>query len=117
MQTREWVMIALFIGLLASLAAITHFSRIGALEEVKGRISTPRKTVVISLQGAVKVPGSYECPIGYTVKELLKNIPLSRDVDLKKIPFNKILYAPQEVVIPLKKGGSLPPKKISLEEK
>lgn len=112
MQTHEWFVIFLLLGFLGFLSITSHSTRIRAKETMTA--THVKKNITVELYGEIENPGSYQCPIGTSLKELLQRAKIKRCADRKKIPFKKILLSDQRIEVPAKIGE---PKKNSLEEK
>jgi len=111
---REWVMISLILGFLMTLIILTIFSQIPEKSVFANKKDHSLATIQVSLRGAVKSPGKYSCMPGISLKALLKEVELTKDVDRKKIPLKKILYSSQSIEIPRKNDTARDKSKISL---
>lgn len=119
---REWAIISLFLGFLASLSLIHYGSSIHSKKLLILDHAIPHQ-IAISLKGAVKKEGIYYCRPGTSLKELLKEAGLANEASRGAIPFKKLLLNSCEIEIPSKslrktpEGGNRPSQKNSLEEK
>lgn len=100
---REWVLILGVFGLVASLLIISHFSKIREDQKLQTCIEQAKQAIAITLTGAVQSPGTYEVKPGTTLKDLLKDVPISANAERKKVPFKKVFYSSQDIHIPYKK--------------
>lgn len=117
MLTREWLAVLMFVGLVFSLIVISRLSRVEAASQLAVCSGVAERKVSITLTGAVVEPGRYQVLPGTTLRDLLRQAPLSKRADRKKIPFKKVFYASQELHIPEKQEPCNPDKNISLLEK
>ena len=101
---REWAVIALVVGIILSLIAISWLSE----RRVDRQIAQAKKSfqsdalIAIEITGALKNPGTYFFKPGITLGEAVKDLELLKEADRRKIPKKRILFHPQKVEIPFR---------------
>lgn len=100
---REWIALSLFTGFLFLLLFTAEASQKKSKQILSEHLPLSEKWIEIEVIGEVANPGIYLCHPGTTVKEFLKQVPLTKQANRKKIRMKKVFYSSQSLVIPAKK--------------
>lgn len=103
---REWVVIVVVVGLIASLVAISCLTTVRQGKRLSQSIEQIHKALVIEveIEGAVEYPGIYYYPPGVQLKEVLKEACLTKEADRKAVDSKKVLLHSEKFLIPHKKN-------------
>lgn len=100
---REWITVSIVLGLMGSVTLFSwgapHHHK--ASQQLKRAAILPAK-ISLTVEGAVKNPGTYFFTPGITLKEVVREVGLTKNADRKNIEFKKVFYESQEVAIPQK---------------
>jgi hypothetical protein len=103
LYVREWAAIFLVLSLFLILGISSWRPSI----RISGSRPCEATQIEITLMGEVAQPGVYLVSPGTTVKEVLKSISLLKSADRRQIPFKKVLFSSQTLIIPARKQKNL----------
>lgn len=103
LKSREWVSVCVIIALMLSLITVRLIKDMTLdVKYVKLEAEVKNSQIAIYVTGAVQESKVHYVRPGVTVKSVLENVKLLNTSDRKQIPFKKVLYHSQELVIPTK---------------
>jgi len=119
---REWVAVFLIGGLIAAIIASSLIKEIKIKKNFHRTNFYQQHTqdeskIYLTLLGAVENPGTYAFTPGLSLREILKEVSLSKQADRKKIDLKKIIYHSETIEIPFKSFDSQTSKQKKIEEK
>ena len=102
---REWLAVALILGLLGSFIVIAHLSQVEVKKElINSKIQAANEVKLqIELSGEVERPGIYYVSPGTSLKSILKEAGLTKKADRKQINLKKIFYSSEKIELIAKK--------------
>jgi len=103
LMTREWLLLAVLLGLLTCFSLSSVLSRpLAKSSLLKEKEEYTQALIDINVSGAVISPGVYKFPPGISIKEILGQVGLTAKADRKKINFKRKVFASVSLEVPEK---------------
>lgn len=102
---REWTTAALVLGLIGSVFFYS-WSYTYRFKSPAQQVQFSPAKISLTLEGAIERPGTYSFNPGITLKEVLREVHLTKSADRKRVDFKKVFYVSQDVHIPQKTSAS-----------
>ncbi len=103
LKTREWASVCVVAALMISLVAVRLIKDLSLdVKYVQLEAEAKNSQIAIYVTGAVQESEVFYVRPGVTVKSILDKAKLLNTADRKRIPFKKVLYHSQNLVIPSK---------------
>ena len=84
LQSSEWFLVSSLLLIMASLILISKMSASRAASHIS--LNEPRqKEILVTIEGAVKKPGTYSFAVGSSIEEILKKAKPQPSADLKDL--------------------------------
>lgn len=100
---REWLLLAILLGLLTCFALSSQLSRpLAKSSLLKEKEQYTQALIDINVSGAVISPGVYKFPPGISIKEILAQVGLAATADRKKINFKRKIFGSVSLEVPEK---------------
>lgn len=95
----EWSFLAIFFLIMATFAILAKINVRRAADTLE-RLSPERAEILVTIEGAVKRPGTFVVKEGTPVNAILRKAQPKQYADLRKIPTKELIVRPSSWVIP-----------------
>jgi DNA uptake protein ComE-like DNA-binding protein len=95
----EWSFLAIFFLIMATLVLIAKVNITRAADTLR-RIGAEKAEIFVTIEGAVKRPGTYTVKEGASVKSILQKAGPKHTADLRNIPIKELVINSTHWVIP-----------------
>lgn len=113
---QEWLAVAIFIGIMLTLTAATQIFVQSVPSDFERSHDLIDPTITVFVEGAVKEGARLEMKRGALIKDVLEQVELAPEADLKGIKLNSKVRDGQVIKVPKSKAKSRKLKKSSKEK-